>query len=747
MAGIYNAAVQGIESGFGMGLKADAEAEARRRTDLLEKHQNAQDLIAQQNAQRLQKHQDFADAALADTQEREKTEYGFKAAQENVTDIEGKATALIAGGGAVTPELASQYGGALTQAQAWRQKRMNLASKWQTGQASINHASPADVATTIAATTGFKPSEWAKVPAAIQDAQTALSTGNMAMAIDPLNVMLTPQLMRGIGSPSAHGGTIVAKRIVNAVPAAAPNGEMNPNLILPIIRVVTDQKGPDGQNLYYDAPMTDDGGVDGKIVPLDVSQLVNRMGHMGVLTTALQHPEVAGRKSQGDTDAEAEINKNLDLLRSVATTKSFGVKMDQATAKMTAIHRYAVENGMTDADAALKMQGWGVLPTPKSAVPATGTIGKGVADIKAMRLPPDQEAQAIKNFLTKTTAPSTTQGGGAQLTPEALDQVAAAALKDRTALIGIGRDPNTVKAVLNRMVQLAPDGDIAGARREFSADSKSLDKLIPMYDAVTSFENNTISQGKVLKSLAESIDSTGVPVVERWIRAGRKSITGDPAVSAFNAQLVAYGNEAAKILTNPNLTGVLTVEAQREVRSFLPENANAEQIARVVDLLENDFATRKLSLEDQVNAIKNRMANNVPKPAGILRSSNAVPAATQAARDSDAAKIFDAEIQKDSGLLTQYQASLAKAIAANDTPENISTLRDQIRRKQEDLASLQREKTYGLHAAGAPAPAPAAAASVALPPAALAQLKENVVTTFGNKQRWTLKNGQPVQVQ
>jgi hypothetical protein len=33
-----------------------------------------------------------------------------------------------------------------------------------------------------------------------------------------------------------------------------------------------------------------------------------------------------------------------------------------------------------------------------------------------------------------------------------------------------------------------------------------------------------------------------------------------------------------------------------------------------------------------------------------------------------------------------------------------------------------------------------------LPPQALAQLKEGQVTTFGNQQRWTLKNGRPVQV-
>lgn len=42
---------------------------------------------------------------------------------------------------------------------------------------------------------------------------------------------------------------------------------------------------------------------------------------------------------------------------------------------------------------------------------------------------------------------------------------------------------------------------------------------------------------------------------------------------------------------------------------------------------------------------------------------------------------------------------------------------------------------------------PSGQGPVSLPPAARARLKEGRVTTFGNGQRWTLQNGQPVQVQ
>jgi len=54
----------------------------------------------------------------------------------------------------------------------------------------------------------------------------------------------------------------------------------------------------------------------------------------------------------------------------------------------------------------------------------------------------------------------------------------------------------------------------------------------------------------------------------------------------------------------------------------------------------------------------------------------------------------------------------------------------------------------GAGASGATgAPAPVGAPASGPPPAALAQLQEGHVTTFGNGQKWTLQGGQPVQVQ
>lgn len=207
------------------------------------------------------------------------------------------------------------------------------------------------------------------------------------------------------------------------------------------------------------------------------------------------------------------------------------------------------------------------------------------------------------------------------LTEDAIRTFAIEAKRDRSVLANVGRGVQGAKdlrAILNQMAENEYQNNgkgpgIAESRTIFRADSTSLNKMVQSYDAITAFEANTANQGAVLKTLVDKVDTTGVPVVERWIRAGRKSIAGDPDVSEFNAQLQIYATEAARILQNPNLTGVLTDSARHEVQEFLPKNATGPQIKRVVDRLTKDFEIRRKSLETQMDTIKGRLSGTIPE--------------------------------------------------------------------------------------------------------------------------------------
>lgn len=213
-----------------------------------------------------------------------------------------------------------------------------------------------------------------------------------------------------------------------------------------------------------------------------------------------------------------------------------------------------------------------------------------------------------------------------RMTDEAVRDLAIQSLYDPNSLAGYRRDTDAMSRIQNMRMRVMNEAritseDVVSGRAGFKADTASLNKITPQYDAITAFENTAIRNGKILIDLAKKADTTGVPAVERWIRAGRQA-TGDPDVAKFNAQLHLYRAEAARILTQPNLSGVLSDSAREEMKEFLQGGASAKQIEDVVTLLERDFHNRKSTLEDQIASIRLRMKGRV---------SPAAPAAPQAA--------------------------------------------------------------------------------------------------------------------
>ena len=245
----------------------------------------------------------------------------------------------------------------------------------------------------------------------------------------------------------------------------------------------------------------------------------------------------------------------------------------------------------------------------------------------------DYAAAILKETMGAGPAAATLTTAG-KLDDAAIDDLAIQSLYDANALAGYRRDPKMMSVIANKRVKLMKDAgitseDVVSGRAGFKADTASLNKITPQYDAITAFENTAIRNGKILVELANKVDTTGVPVAERWIRAGRKEIGGDADVAKFNAQMNLYRAEAARILTQPNLTGVLTDTARKEMEEVISNSATSKQITEVVSLLERDFGNRKHTLEEQIAAIRTRMRGRVaPGGGGAETPTTPVPTPT-----------------------------------------------------------------------------------------------------------------------
>jgi hypothetical protein len=803
MAGVYSSAAQGIESGFGMGLKAQAEQEAVRRTNLLEQHQTIQDQIAQQTAARQQAHQDFTDAATRDANQRTQADWGLKVATGQAEDIANRAAMVTAGGGEIPPEWSQQYESALAQARTWRQNGIDLAARLGNNVLPIGQLSGADLAHMKAATTVMKPEEWAKVPQAIEDANTGLSQNDMPLVFKALNVLMTSELKRGIGQPSAHGGNIVSKQIINAVPAAAPNGTVtsaqpmnavggaptpspggtvgpmpngptsNPDLVLPIIRVTTDQVGPDGQQLYYDAPMTQDGSVDGKIVPLSIRDTIERMKNMQQADTAFAHPEIAPKLAAGEAAEGPAISKQIDTLRYVANAKAAGLKMDTTTLKLEAIHRYAVANGLTDMDAAAQMQKVGLLPggprqlNPWQEADYKSRIALREAQSNKIWATPPKGAPANVDF-TKTGDDFLSQ-----LPPQ---------------------DQAVVKAISNGTEKLE-NVSIRNDRREyFGAALAQYDKTYSQQDYpsiqavkkdftsgvaarnVTAI-NTAIGHAGALSQLFTAENNHDTTAINRLVNTVSNQL-GDPSINNVEIATTALGDELMRVFRQ---VGASEVEAKQWQAKFGPNLSPAQQqgaLATATDLL----ASRIEALNDQYKrgtksktgfpdmlSPKSRTVLDMlapgrlppeaaptptapapaaapapaggPVAAGVARTGTphegAISPAEQRSRDTDAAQILRAEISRDTNLLQDYQGAAANFKPEDKSPPAVAA-REQVARKQSDIASLNRELSK-LPGGGTPrgpvaaAVAPAPAAPVAAPAAPVASADDALINKWLKK--------------
>lgn len=201
----------------------------------------------------------------------------------------------------------------------------------------------------IKATTGHDLADFqsGKIGSSINDATAGLGSGNMPMVISSAGTLMGPQLRKNLGTLAPDGSQIIDKSLYALVPApqqmqpgqqnpalaanpvqslssalgavtgaqsspVQPGGVpplngatgatapplqagTDPGLVMPVLNVTTRQ--PDGTITSYHAPVTDGRGTgpdDAISGPLKTSDLMDRMGRLGVVDNWLKTPQMAG---------------------------------------------------------------------------------------------------------------------------------------------------------------------------------------------------------------------------------------------------------------------------------------------------------------------------------------------------------------------------------------------------------------------------------------------------------------------
>lgn len=373
-ASVGGEAAQGLQAGFGMGMQLDQANERKRIQQFEETRQTAADARAADELELRKKGEARLEQSQADA-----------AAEKGVTALLGRQKEIIAAGQKaqlagqpLDDAMVQEYG---RNAAMVKQAGQNWISRLQTGQVSLDQASPSDAYANISAATGMTINDMRALPQGVNDWQTGMQTGNKQLMLKGANTVMAPRLRMGIGDDDPHGsgGKISKKELVDVAPARDANGVDHPDKMFPVIRTTVTL--PDGSTKYYDAPATPGGSTDpnATITPVAMKDAFDFMGQAGTFAASLKNPAFMDKLEAGAKSLDAQHAQALDELTNLTRAKP-NLK--------TQIVRGGNKNTLVTVDEntgkVVSTQEFGVGATPRQFNPNTGGGGTLRAQLAAL---------------------------------------------------------------------------------------------------------------------------------------------------------------------------------------------------------------------------------------------------------------------------------------------------------------------------------------------------------------------------
>lgn len=266
----------------------------------------------------------------------------------------------------------------------------------------------------------------------------------------------------------------------------------------------------------------------------------------------------------------------------------------------------------------------------------------------------DQKLEQIK-------AATGSEGGAAGMTPEAEDS-AAQTYRMTGALPSFGMGAAGQAAKIRILNKAAAMDAGAGATPQDSAqlkiDNKSAASALAQIDKqktmVGAFERNFNSNADLLRKQALKVDNTGVPIVNKWINAGKRAVEGDPELSAFDVGVKAVVNEYSKIISGSMGNQALAEGEIKKVEGLLNSAQTPQQLKSVLDYMQVETQNRMKGFDDERAHLTERMRpkSALPQSTGRPATDGAgnptvVSKSVQGGRDDDRKTILLQEWAKD----------------------------------------------------------------------------------------------------
>ena len=281
--------------------------------------------------------------------------------------------------------------------------------------------------------------------------------------------------------------------------------------------------------------------------------VAEKAGHVAQITTAIATMPADPSQPNGPLASPAQ---RLSVAQHMATIHpEYGIDpasltVDQFTddgIRATVAQQLGVK-GMLVHDLAVHKQN-----TEDATAADTANYHAGQLKIDAGKLGVEQgQLHVAQQHLALDTASS--------LTPEAVDYAAHDYLSNGGKMPALGRTSGDAqKRIMNRVAEIqASTGQTAQDAALTHASIKAGSAALTAQTKKQAFLETNAAEASKMGDLALSLaakggGTTGAPVVNRWIQAGRKSLAGDADVNNFNIAMGGFAEKYAQVIRHAGI--------------------------------------------------------------------------------------------------------------------------------------------------------------------------------------------------
>ncbi len=204
------------------------------------------------------------------------------------------------------------------------------------------------------------------------------------------------------------------------------------------------------------------------------------------------------------------------------------------------------------------------------------------------------------------------QGGDQPMSDDAIKNAAARYNIDGTLPpMGMGKVAGTYRsAILNeaaRQAQGVDPTDQRVAQIGNKANTAALSKLKSQETMVGAFEKTFNKNVDLVTEYSAKVDRTGVPIVNKWIQAGKRAVVGDPELSAFDFAIKSAVNEYTKIISGSMGNTVMAEGEIKKIEAMLGAAQNVAQIKEITGFMKRETGNRMAGFKEQRDELTGSM--------------------------------------------------------------------------------------------------------------------------------------------